>query len=122
MVKNPPAKAGDARNPRVQSLGRKGPREEGMATHSSVLAWRIPWTEDLVGYSPQSGKESDTAEATEHARMQVYNAQVKQTGERAAKGRLEKRKHLEQRNGLGMRTKREQQQQKRLCPDCWEMP
>ena len=28
------------------------PLEEGMATHSSVLAWRIPWTEELVGYSP----------------------------------------------------------------------
>ena len=30
----------------VQSLGREVPLEEGMATHSSVLAWRIPWTED----------------------------------------------------------------------------
>ena len=37
---------------RVQSLGREGPLEEGMATHTSVLAWRIPWTESLVGYSP----------------------------------------------------------------------
>ena len=31
---------------RVQSVGRGDPLEEGMATHSSVLAWRIPWTED----------------------------------------------------------------------------
>ena len=30
---------------RVQSQGWEGPLEEGMATHSSVLAWRIPWTE-----------------------------------------------------------------------------
>ena len=30
----------------VQSLGQEGPLEEGMATHSSVLAWRIPWTEE----------------------------------------------------------------------------
>ena len=29
----------------VQSLGREDPLEEGMATHSSILAWRIPWTE-----------------------------------------------------------------------------
>ena len=30
----------------VQFLGQEGPLEEGMATHSSVLAWRIPWTEE----------------------------------------------------------------------------
>ena len=30
----------------VQSLGREDPLEEGMATHSSILAWRIPWTEE----------------------------------------------------------------------------
>ena len=33
-----------------------------MAMHSSI-AWRIPWTEELVGYSPESHKESDTTEA-----------------------------------------------------------
>ena len=33
-----------------------------MATHSSILAWRIPWTEDLAGYSPWGHKESDTTE------------------------------------------------------------
>jgi len=32
----------------VQSLGQEDPLEEGMATHSSILAWRIPWTEALV--------------------------------------------------------------------------
>ena len=32
-----------------------------MATHSSILAWRIPWTEEPVGYSPWSRKESDTS-------------------------------------------------------------
>ena len=31
---------------RVPSLGREDPLEEGMATHSSILAWRIPWTEE----------------------------------------------------------------------------
>ena len=34
---------------RVRSLGREDPLEEGMATHSSILAWRIPWTEKLGG-------------------------------------------------------------------------
>ena len=34
---------------RVQSLGREDPLVEGMATHSSILAWRIPWTEEPGG-------------------------------------------------------------------------
>ena len=34
---------------RVRSLGREDPLEEGMATHSSILAWRIPWTEEPGG-------------------------------------------------------------------------
>ena len=33
----------------VGSLGREDPLEEGKATHSSILAWRIPWTEELCG-------------------------------------------------------------------------
>ena len=38
-----------------------------MATHSNILAWRIPWTEDLMGYSPRGRKESDMTEATYHS-------------------------------------------------------
>ena len=34
---------------RVRSMGQEDPLEEGMATHSSVLAWRIPWTEEAGG-------------------------------------------------------------------------
>ena len=48
MVKNQPANAGDVRDAgstQVQSLGRDD-LEEGMATHSGILAWRIPWTEE----------------------------------------------------------------------------
>ena len=40
------------------SLGWEDPLEEGMATHSSILAWRIPWTEEPGGYSPWGRKES----------------------------------------------------------------
>nr|ACH79982.1 hypothetical protein [Bos taurus] len=36
----------------VQSLGQEDPLEKEMATHSSILAWRIPWTEEPGGYSP----------------------------------------------------------------------
>ena len=44
-VKNLLANAGDT-GMRVQFLSRKDPFDEGMATHSSILAWRIPWTEE----------------------------------------------------------------------------
>ena len=46
----------------VQSLGQKDPQEEGMTTHSSILAWRMLWTEEPVGYSPWGHKESDTTQ------------------------------------------------------------
>ena len=42
QIKNPPA----MHEPRVASLGWEDSLEEGMATHSSILAWRIPWTEE----------------------------------------------------------------------------
>ena len=45
---------------RVQSLGQEDHLEKEMATHSSMLAWRIPWTESLVGYSSWGHKELDT--------------------------------------------------------------
>ena len=44
VVKNPPATQ-EAQKMWVRSLGREDPLEKGMATHSSILAWRIPWTE-----------------------------------------------------------------------------
>ena len=45
MVKNLPA----IQETWVRSLGREDPLEKGMATHCSILAWRIPWTEDPGG-------------------------------------------------------------------------
>ena len=51
----------------VQSLGWQDPLEEGMVTHSNILALGIPWTEEPVGYSPKGHKELDTTEATLHA-------------------------------------------------------
>ena len=43
MVKNLPA----MRKIQVQSLGKKDPLDKRMATHSSILIWRVPWTEEL---------------------------------------------------------------------------
>ena len=51
---------------RHQSLGWEDALEEEMATHSSILAWIIPWTEKPLGYNTQGHKESDTT-ATEFA-------------------------------------------------------
>ena len=48
MVKNLPASAGDIKT-LVRSLDQEDPPKEGMATHSSILAWRIPWTEEPGG-------------------------------------------------------------------------
>ena len=46
----------------VQSLGWEDLLEKEMATHSSILAWKIPWRKSLVGYSPWGRKESERTE------------------------------------------------------------
>ena len=56
LVKNPPAMW----ETWVRSLGWENPLEKAMATHSNILAWRIPWTKEPG--SPWGHKESDTAE------------------------------------------------------------
>ena len=58
VVKNPPAMW----ETQVQSLGQEDPLEKGMAIHSGMLAWKIPWTEDPGSYSPWGCKESDMTE------------------------------------------------------------
>ena len=59
MVKNPPA----MQETWVRSLDWEDPLEEDIATHSSILAWRIPMDRGaLVGYSPWRGKELDMTE------------------------------------------------------------
>ena len=52
-VKNPPAR----QETQVRSLGREDPLEKGIVTHSSVLAWRIPWTEEPAGLHGLHGVE-----------------------------------------------------------------
>ena len=48
----------------VWFLGQEDALEEGMATHSSILAWRIPWTEEPGGLHPLGHKELDMIEET----------------------------------------------------------
>ena len=57
MVKNLSA----MQETQIQSLGQEEALEKGMAIHSSILAWKIPWTEE-PGSSPWGHKESDMTE------------------------------------------------------------
>ena len=45
--------------------------EKGMAIHSSILAWEIPWTEEPAGYSPWGCKELDTTERLTHTHFLI---------------------------------------------------
>ena len=63
QVKNLPA-VQETPEKRVWSLGQEDPLKEVMATHSSILAWKIPWTESLAGYSPKGHKELDITKNT----------------------------------------------------------
>ena len=56
MVKNPPA-VQETQEAQVRSQGQEDPLEEEMATHSSVLAWRVPWTEEPGGLQSMGHKE-----------------------------------------------------------------
>ena len=56
----------------VQSLGQEDPLEKEMATHSIILAWRIPWTEEPGGLQSMGLKESDTTEQL-HFHFLLYN-------------------------------------------------
>ena len=57
----------------VLFLGGEDPLEKGIATHSSILAWRIPWTEELVGYSLWGHKEL----GRKHERTYVRTSELK---------------------------------------------
>ena len=69
MVKNPPA----MRKTWVRPLGWEVPLEKEMATDSSFLAWRIPWTAELVSHSPWDHKEWVATEHT-HPKVSVGEA------------------------------------------------
>ena len=55
----------------VPSLGWEDPLEEKMSTHSSILAWEIPWTESLGGYSAWGHKTVGRDLATKHQQQRV---------------------------------------------------
>ena len=55
----------------VRSLGREDSLENEIATHSSILAWRIPWTEEFGGLQSTGRKESNTTEGLHKANLQI---------------------------------------------------
>ena len=63
MVKNLPVMQ-ETQESSIQSLGQEDPLEKKMATHSSILAWEIPWTEEPDG--PQLRGESRESDTTEY--------------------------------------------------------
>ena len=67
-VKNLPAMQ-ELQETRVRSLGWADPLEEGMATHSSILAWSMPWIEEPGGLSPWGRKELDMTDVTEQGSL-----------------------------------------------------
>ena len=95
MVKNMPASAGDERDKETQvpSLGREDPLKEGVATHFSILAWKIPcrgaWQATVVPGVGKSRSQLITAHALHTHASQAYNLhfvsniikKLKETGE-----------------------------------------
>ena len=69
MVKNPPA----MKETWVWSLGWEDPLEEGMATHSSILTWRIPWTEDPGGLQSMGCMGSEELDMTEQQTLSFFH-------------------------------------------------
>ena len=67
LVENLPA----MQETRVWSLGREDPLEKEMATHSSVLAWRIPWTEEPGGLQTMESQESDMTKQLNHQTVAI---------------------------------------------------
>ena len=68
---------------RVQSIGQEDLLEKEMATPSSILAWKIPWTEEPVGYSPWGRKELDMTE-----QLQIVTAAMKLKDRYSLEGKL----------------------------------
>ena len=70
QVKNPPAML--TQEMQIWSWDREDPLEKEMATHSSILAWEIPWTGSLAGDRPWGCKELDTLSDWEHEIWRYY--------------------------------------------------
>ena len=78
MIKNPPGNTGVS----VQSLDQENPLEKGMTTHSSLLAWRIPWTEEPGGLQSTGSLISDiTEQLNTHTRREQREHLKREVGQ-----------------------------------------
>ena len=75
-VKKPPANAGDIKRRRFDLWVRKIPWREGMATHSSIIAWRFRGQRSMSGYGPGSCKGSDTTEQLSTLKKTTFELRV----------------------------------------------
>ena len=71
----------------VQSLGGEDALEEGMAAHSSILAWRIPWTEEPGGVTVPGASESRTRLSDEHTQTLFHQGSVSISPTDSSRGR-----------------------------------
>ena len=78
VVKKTPTNVGDVRD-QVPSLSREDPLEEGMATHSTILAWRIPWSEEAGGLAimhsvaqSQTGPKQFSVQARLTSKLELF--------------------------------------------------
>ena len=71
VIKNLPTNAGDIKDASWIPGSGKFPGGEGMATHSSILAWRIPWTEEPGGLQ-STGSKRDMTEVTKHNVLCIF--------------------------------------------------
>ena len=79
VVKNPPAMQEKMKETQVWSLGQEDPLEKEMASHSRILAWRIPWTEQPGGLQSMGWQRTELAEATDtHTYMLCTHKQLYQ--------------------------------------------
>ena len=74
MVKNLSA-VQETQEPRVPSLSQEDPLEEGLAIHSGILAWRIPWTEESGGLQPIGLHSQTRLKRLSTARLQALKGQ-----------------------------------------------
>ena len=99
ICKDPTIQTYAKQETQVQSLHQKDPLEKEMATHSSVLAWSIPWTEEPRGHSPWGHKELETSQqlnSNKDPTIQTYansleNRKKKNTSPTKASTELEKK-------------------------------
>ena len=68
LVKNLPA----MQETQVRSLGQEDPLEKGMATHSSILAWEIPWTEEPGGLQSMGSQKRYNLETRQQQQLQIF--------------------------------------------------